>query len=188
MISTSDFKKGARFELDGAPWQIMEMSVHNPSARGAATLVKVKSRNLKTGQVLQKSFKSGDMFQEPDLNKMIVQYLYDEGEDLVFMDKDTYEQYNVRADLIGDARPWMNEEIELTLLQYNGDVINVELPQSVIATISTMEAGAKGDTASGKVLTKAVLENGVTIAVPTFIKEGQKIKVDPSDNSYLGRG
>ncbi|MDJ0837622.1 MAG: elongation factor P [Acidobacteriota bacterium] len=187
MISTNDFKKGVRYELEGAPWQVMEVSVHNPSARGAATLVKAKSRNLKTGQVLLKTFKAGEMLNEPDLNRMTVQYLYDEGEDLVFMDKDTYEQYNVRAELIGDARPWLNEEIELMLLQYNGEVINAELPQSVIATVSTVEAGAKGDTASGKVLAKAVLDNGVTIAVPTFIKEGQKIKVDPGTNSYLGR-
>ena len=187
MISTNDFKKGARFEQDGAPWQIMEHSVHNPSARGAATLVKVKARNLKTGQVLQKTFKSGEMFQEPDLTKLTVQYLYDEGDGSVFMDKETYEQFSVNNEMLTDVKPWLNEEIELTLLQYNGEVINVEMPQSLIVVVSTVEAGAKGDTASGKVLAKAYLENDVVIMVPTFVKEGQKIKVDPSTNTYLSR-
>lgn len=187
MISTSDFKKGVRFEHEGAPWHIMEQSVHNPSARGAATLVKVKARNLVTGQVLQKSFKSGEMFQEPDLNKMTVQFLYDEGEDLVFMDQDTYEQHSVSKTNLGDAVVWMTEGFVLDLLQYEGRIINVELPSSVVATVTMVESGAKGDTASGKVLSRAELDNGLPIQVPTFIKEGSQIKVDPSTNTYLGR-
>ena len=187
MISTTDFKKGVRFELDDAPWQIMEHSVHNPSARGAATLVKVKARNLKTGQVLQKSFKSGDMFQEPDLARLKVQFLYEEGEDMVFMDQETYEQHSLPKENLGDAIAWMTDGFELVLLQYNGNIINVELPQSVIATISTVEGGARGDTASGKVTSRATLENGVVIQVPTFIKEGNKVKIDPSTNAYLSR-
>jgi len=187
LISTSDFKKGARYELDGAPWQVMEHTVHNPSARGAATLVKVKARNLKTGQVLLKTFKSGEMFEEPDLAKFIVQFLFSEGDDVVFMDQETYEQHNVPKDLLGNAMNWLSDGFELTLLSYNNQIINIEMPQSAIATISTMEGGAKGDTASGKVMAKAVLDNGVELAVPTFVKEGQQIKVDPSTNTYLAR-
>ena len=188
MISTSDFKKGVRFEHDGGPWQVMEHSVHNPSARGAATLVKVKARNLATGQVLQKTFKSGEMFREPDLERFNVQFLYDEGDGAVFMNKDTFDQYNVPYETLGaSVRAWLNDEPALSLLQYNGNIISVELPQSVIATVTTVEAGARGDTASGKVTAKAVLENGVEIAVPTFIKEGQRVKVDPETNTYLSR-
>jgi len=187
LISTTDFKKGARYEQDGAPWQIMEHSVHNPSARGAATLVKVKARNLVTGQVMQKSFKSGDMFQEPDLARLKVQYLYDEGTDLVFMDRETYEQHNVPRETLGDSAVWMSEGFELELLQYNGAIITVDMPQSVMATISIVEAGARGDTASSKVMAKAILDNGLTIQVPSFVKEGTRIKVDPSTNTYLSR-
>ncbi len=187
MISTSDFKRGARYELDGAPWQVMEHTVHNPSARGAATLVKVKARNLKTGQVLLKTFKSGDMFDEPDLEKLNVQYLYAEGEDMVFMDQESYEQHNVPKELLGNGVKWMSDGVELTLLSYNGQIINIELPQSAVATVSTMEGGAKGDTASGKVMAKAILDNGVELAVPTFVKEGSQIKVDPSTNTYISR-
>jgi len=188
LISTSDFKKGARFEHEGAPWQVMEHSVHNPSARGAATLVKVKARNLATGQVLQKTFKSGEMFEEPDLERFTVQFLYDEGDSAVFMNKDTFEQHAVTNETLGErAREWLSEEIELNLLQYNGRIISVELPQSVVAGVSTVEAGARGDTASGKVMAKAYLDNGVEIAVPTFIKEGQRVKVDPETNTYLSR-
>ncbi len=187
MISTNDFKKGVRFEHDGAPWHVIEHSVHNPSARGAATLVKVKARNLVTGQVLQKSFKAGDMFEEPDLQRFKVQYLYDEGDGVVFMDQESYEQHSVPKTLLEDAAPWLSEGFELVLLQYKGKIVNLELPQSVIATVRTVEGGAKGDTASGKVTSRAVLENGVALQVPTFIKEGARIKVDPSANAYLSR-
>lgn len=187
MISTTDFKKGLRYEQDGAPWQVMEHSVHNPSARGAATLVKVKARNLVTGQVLQKTYKSGDMFNEPDLVKFKVQFLYREGENLVFMDQDSYEQHMVLSESLGEAIVWMNDGFELELLQFNGRIINVELPQSVLATIVTVESGARGDTASGKVSARATLDNGLAIQVPSFIKEGTRVKVDPSTNSYLSR-
>lgn len=187
LISTSDFKKALRYEEDGAPWQVIEHTVHNPSARGAATLVKVKARNLMTGQVLQKTYKSGEMFNEPDLEKMTATYLYDEGDDLVFMEQTNYEQYNVPRKMLDGADVWMTDGFELELLKYNGNIINIELPQSVVVTVSTVEAGAKGDTASGKVLARAELENGVMVMVPTFIKEGSQIKVDPNDNSYLGR-
>ena len=187
MISTSDFKKGLRYEEEGSPWQVMEHSVHNPSARGAATLVKVKARNLVTGQVLQKSYKSGQMFNEPDLSKLKVQFLYPEGDDMIFMDNESYEQYNVPKESLGDSTVWITEGFELELLRYNGNIINVELPQSVVATISSVEAGARGDTASGKVTARAQLDNGVYIQVPTFVKEGGRIKVDPSTNTYLSR-
>lgn len=187
MISTNDFKKGTRFEHEGAPWQVMEVTVHNPSARGAATLVKAKSRNLKTDQVLVKTFKSGEMFEEPDLNKIRVQYLYDEGEDVVFMDNETYEQFNVARSMFGESAAWFGENFELELLQYNGQFIQFELPNSVVATVSSIEMGAKGDTASGKVLSRCRLENGVEVMVPSFIKEGSVIRVDPTENAYLGR-
>lgn len=187
MITTNDLKKGARFEHEGAPWHVMEVSVHNPSARGAATLVKVKSRNLKTGQVLLKTFKSGEMLALPNLEKMTVQYLYPEGDDLVFMDQETYEQYNLPSTLLGEDAPWMTDGFELELLRYNGEVISYELPSSLVVTIRSVEQGAKGDTASGKVLSRGVLENGIEIMVPTFVKEGSQIKVDPTTNTYLGR-
>lgn len=187
MIHTSDFKKGVRFELERAPWQVMELSVHNPSARGAATLVKVKARNLKTGQVLQKTFKAGEVFEEPDLVRLKVQFLYEEGIDLVFMDQESYEQYHLAKEHLGAALPWMRDGFELHLLQYNGEIINIELPQSVEETVSMVEAGAKGDTASGKVKSRAVLANGVELQVPAFIREGTVVCVDPSTNAYLGR-
>lgn len=188
MISTNDFKKGTRFEQDRAPWQVMEVSVHNPSARGAATLVKAKARNLKTGQVLQKTFKAGEMLGEPDLDKLKVQFLYAEGEDFVFMDQETYEQHNLAKESMGNAGAWMDDGFELELLRYNGEIISVEMPQSVMVKMRSVEQGAKGDTASGKVLSRGVLENGIEIMVPTFIKEGSMVKVDPSNNTYLSRG
>jgi len=187
LISTSDFKKGLRYEQDGAPWQVMEHTVHNPSARGAATLVKVKARNLITGQVLQKTYKAGELFDEPDLAKFHVQFLFEEGDDLVFMNNETYEQYHLPKENLGEALAWMGDGFELDLLQYNGRIINIELPQSVVAEVAMVEAGARGDTASGKVTAKATLTNGVVLQVPSFVREGTKIKVDPSSNTYLSR-
>ena len=187
MISTSDFKKGLRFEQEGIPWQVLEHSVHNPSARGAATLVKVKARNLISGQVLQKTFKSGDMFEEPDLTRLKVQYLYEDGDDFIFMDQDSYEQHALAKEKLGNAAVWLQDGFELELFQFNGAIINFEMPQSLLVKVDIVEAGAKGDTASGKVLARAQLENGLTIMVPTFVKEGSQIKVDPTSNTYLSR-
>ena len=187
LISTNDFKKGFRFEENDTPWTVLEHTVHNPSARGAATLVKVRARNMVTGQVLMKTYKAGETFQEPDLQKLRVQFLYEEGENLVFMDQETYEQHSLSKEKIGAAARWLGDGFELELLQYNGRIINIDLPASVEIKVAAVEGGAKGDTASGKVFSKAYLENGIEIQVPTFIKEGNLIKVDPSSNTYLGR-
>lgn len=187
MISTSDFKKGARYEEEGVPYQVLEFTVHNPSARGAATLVKAKVRNLVTRQVLQKTYKSGDQFALPDLVTRTVQFLYKEGEDYVFMDQENYEQYAVGDQVVGDMVPWLSDGFEVKLMSFNGDFIHLEPPSSVLVKVSYVEPAAKGDTASGKVLAKARLENGVELQVPAFVKEGSEIKVDPSNNEYLGR-
>ena len=187
MITTSDFKKGLRFENEGAPWQVLEHTVHNPSARGAATLVKVKARNLITGQVLQKTFKAGETFDEADLQKLKVQFLYEEGEDMVFMDMDSYEQHHFAKEKLDDVLPWLTDGFELHLLRYRGEIINIEMPPSVTAKVISVEAGARGDTATGKVTSRAVLENGINLTVPAYLKEGVEVKVDPATNSYLGR-
>ena len=187
MISTNDFKKGLRFEHEGAPWQTMEITVHNPSARGAATLVKVKSRNLLTGQVLLKTFKAGEVFEEPDLVKSEVSFLFDQGDEIVVMDEQTYEQYTLEKDKVGDKVIWMSDGLKFQLLWYKGEVIQIELPDSVEVTVSSIEGGAKGDTASGRVLSKAVLENGFEIQIPTYVKEGARIKVNPVLGSFISR-
>jgi elongation factor P len=187
MIKTSDFKKGLRFELEGAPWQIMDISIHNPTARGAGTLVKTKVRNLLTDQVLQKTFKAGEMFQVPDLKKTEVRFLYDQGDEIVVMDEETYEQHHIAHEKVADYLPWLNDTVIVSLLWYNGEIIQIELPDSVEIEVSAIEGGAKGDTASGKVLSKAELVNGVQLQVPSFIKEGSRIRVNPNTGEYLSR-
>ncbi len=187
MISTSDFKKGMRYEDEGVPFQVMEFTVHNPSARGAATLVKAKVRNLISGQVLQRTYKSGDMFTQPDLSVRQVQFLYPDGSDFVFMDQETYEQYSVSPAIIGSLTDWLSDGFEAKLMSFNGQFIQVEPPTSLVVAVSYVEPAAKGDTASGKVMAKARLANGIEMLVPAFIKEGSEIKVDPSTNEYLGR-
>ena len=136
---------------------------------------------------LETNFEERAAIYEPDLARLRVQFLFEEGTDRVFMDQETYEQHNVPRETLGDAAVWMTDGFELELLQYNGRIINVDLPGSVSAVISTVESGARGDTASGKVTARATLENGVVLQVPTFIKEGTRVKVDPTTNTYLSR-
>src|SRR5690606_13737783 len=114
-----------------------------------------------------------EMFDEPDLQKMTVQFLYNEGDELVFMDQATYEQYPLPKEMLGEeVLPWLTDGFQLELLKYNGEIISKELPNHVFSTVASVESGTKGDTASGKVMSKAILDNGVVIQVPTYIKEG----------------
>jgi len=187
VITTSDFKKGLRYEHEGSPWQVMEVTIHNPSARGAATLVKAKSRNLLTDQVLLKTFKAGETFDEPDLNKTEVSFLYDQGDDIVVMDSESYEQYTIEKSKIGEQVIWMVEDFVFHILWYEGVPIQFELPDSVEVKVSTVESGAKGDTASGKVLSRAVLENGFPMQVPSYVKPDSKIKINPRNGTFISR-
>ena len=186
MISTSDFKKGARFEEDNAPWQVMEHSVHNPSARGAATLVKVKARNLKTGQVLQKSYKSGEMFPEPDLNRLNVSFLYEEGEDMVFMDTETYEQIELPAELLGDRRPFLQDGMTIVVEFYEAEALNATVPQKVTCKVVETEPVVKGQTAANS-FKPAILDNGVKVMVPPFVGQDEDIIVNTETMEYSER-
>lgn len=184
MITTADFSKGVRILIDGEPYMILEHTTQTPSARGAATLVKFKARNLLTGQLISDSVKAGAKYEQPDIRFAKVQYLYDEGPDAVFMDTETYEQFNLAREVIGESAKYLSEDLEIKAIFFNDNVVNVELPNYVELEIVMVEPGTRGNTASGSVTTPAELSNGVRIQVPLHIKSGQRILVDTRDDSF----
>jgi elongation factor P len=187
MISTSDFKKGARILVDGEPYSIESISISTPTARGAATLVRCKLRNIVSGVQTDKTFKGGDKFQVPDVSMRKIQFLYDDGESCHFMDTENYDQFSMANESIEDIRPWLVEEMRLDSVLWNDNVTGVSLPQYVEAVVDMVGAGSRNDTAGGKNLKEATLTNGLTIKVPLFIDSGEKIVVDPSTGEFVKR-
>jgi elongation factor P len=187
MITTSDFKKGARILIDGDPYAIMETQTQTPSARGAATLVKVKVRNLKSGQVFDKSFKSGEKFKEPDLEKKGVQFLYDEGEALVFMDMVSYDQFTVPKEELGDKALYLTDGMELKAMFFEGSILDLDLPPTVEFEVVEVEPGTKGDTVQGSATKPATLSNGMRVQVPLYIETGEVIRISTKDGKFSER-
>jgi elongation factor P len=178
MIATGDFKRGARILVEGEPYTIDEYTTQSPSARGAATLVKVRLRHVVTGQVSDRTFKAGDRFDEPDVAIRSVQYLYRDGDGFHFMDQQSYDQFTLTAEVLGELTPWLTENLEVTAVLYNGHAVGVTLPAFIEAEVDMVGGGSRGDTASGKNLKDATLTNGKTIKVPLFIESGERILVD----------
>ena len=191
MISTSDFKKGVRVELDNAPWTIVNVTTQSPSARGASTLVKVRLKNILTGLVSDRTFKSGDRVAVPDLEMRSVQYLYqtpeDDDEVYYFMDTLSYEQFELRGKDLEGVKNWLTENLEVKAVFYNARVVGIELPQFVELEIDTVEPGSRGDTASGSVTTAAYTTSGIRVQVPLFIKGGDRIRIDTGTGQFKDR-
>ena len=191
MLTTADFKKGLRIELDGAPWTVVKTSTQSPSARGAATLVKARLKNVLTGQVSDRSFKSGDKFAEPDLQMRPSQYLYSEpdGSETIyhFMDSGNYEQFALRDSELDDTAQWLSENLDVKAVLYNDSVVGIELPQFVEFEVETVEPGSRGDTASGSVTTAAYTTTGIRVQVPLFVKAGDTIRVDTTTGAFKDR-
>ena len=187
MITTSDFKKGLRILIDGDPYTILECIVQTPSARGASSLAKIKARNLRTGQVFDKTIRTGEKFDEPDLERRPLQYLYNDGENLVFMDQGTYDQVMVTPEELGDDAQYLFENMELKALFFEGRILELELPASLEYDIVDVEPGTRGDTAHGGVTKPAVLSNGMKVQVPLFVKPGERIRVSTRDCKFVER-
>lgn len=186
MINSSDMKRGVLLDLDGAPWEIIDCQFQTPSARGASTLTKIKIRNLKNGLVQSKTYRGGEMVPTADCERRKVQYLYKDGEGFVFMDMETYDQFTLSADVIGDAAGYLLDGMEVRSLLYNGTVINVELPLVVELKVVETSPAIKGATAQAQ-LKPATLETGVKVMVPPYLTEGEIIRVDTRENRFVGR-
>ena len=184
MISSNDFRTGVTVELDGSVWRVVEF-LHVKPGKGSA-FVRTKLKNVQTGNTVDKTFRAGETVPQANLEKRTMQHTYKDGEELVFMDMQTYEETRMNIESLGDRTNFLKEEMEVNVIFWDDKVLEVELPTSVILEITDTDPGVKGDTATGG--TKpAILETGAQVMVPLFISIGEKIKVDTRDGSYLGR-
>jgi elongation factor P len=186
MAEATQIKRGDILDLDGAPWLVTDVSSHTPSARGASLLVKVKVKNLATGQSLAKTYRGGDAVEVADCEKRAIQFLYRQDEDYVFMDLETYDQFNLAADVLADATGYLLDGLEARSLLYNGQVLTVELPVTVELEVVETAPSVKGATAQAQ-LKPATLETGLVIQVPPYLTAGERIKVDTRDGRFVER-
>ena len=183
-LDTSRFRNGLKIELDGEPFTIVYFQHVKPGKGGA--FVRTKLKNLKTGRVLDRRFRSGEKVEAADIEDRKMQYLYQDGEQLVFMDSESYDQIPFTSEQVGDARKYLLENTDVDVLFWRGQPINIELPSFIEAAIRQCEPGVKGDTASGG--TKpATLETGAIVQVPLFLKQGERIRVDTRTGQYVER-
>jgi elongation factor P len=183
-VDTSGFKNGLKIELDGDPY-VMTFFQHVKPGKGGA-FVRTKLKNLKTGRQFEKTFRAGEKVEEADVAENKMQYLYPEGDSLVFMDNATYDQMPISREQLGDSVNYLKENTEVSVILYKGQPISIELPQFIVAAITQTDPGMKGDTASGA--TKpATIETGAVIQVPLFIKEGENVRVDTRTGAYVER-
>jgi elongation factor P len=184
VISTTDFKKGLKIEIDGEPCMILDFQHFKPGKGGA--FMRTKWKNLLTGAVVEKNFRSGVKFERPDLETRVLQYLYHDGTAYVFMDMTSYEQLTVEESLLEDQGPFLRESQEYKVLLYKGRPLDLELPAAEILEVVETDPGIKGDTVSNT--TKpATLETGLVVNVPLFINVGERVKIDTRSREYLGR-
>lgn len=185
VIDTSEFRKGMKIEIDGEPFEIVEFQ-HVKPGKGSA-FVRTSIRSLLSGRVLQPTMKSGDKVGRPDIEEKEMQYLYLQGEDYYFMDTKNYEQTFVNGAVLNEAKNFLKENINVSILFYNGKAIGVSLPNSVDLKVAKCDPGVRGDTVSGA--TKpATLETGFVVNVPLFINEGDVLKIDTREGGkYLTR-
>jgi elongation factor P len=183
-LDTSDFKNGLKIDLDGSPYVIVYFQHVKPGKGGA--FVRTKIKNLLNGKTVDKTFRAGEKVGEPDIEEKTMQYLYQDGEDRIFMDSKDYDQIPITDDVIGDSARFLLENAEVDVLFWKGRPVNIELASFVEITIRQSDPGVKGDTSSGA--TKpATLETGAVIQVPLFLKEGEKVRVDTRTGEYCER-
>jgi elongation factor P len=185
LISTSDFRKGLKIEFKSEPCEIIDFQ-HVKMGRGGA-IVRTKMKSLKTGSILEQTFRSGEKLETPQVEEKKMQYLYMQYGMYYFMDEETYEQIPLTSDQLGDAKKFLKENTVATILYYKGTPLSVELPTFVeLVVTNTDPVGFKGDTASGS-NKPATLETGALVRVPFHINEGDIIKVDTRTSEYIER-
>jgi elongation factor P len=184
MIDVNDLRKGITFEFDGTLYKVIEYHHHKPG-RGNAT-IRVKALNMRTGTTLEKTFQSGDRVQDVRLEFHNAQYLYTDGQLYHFMDLDSYEQYAISSEVLGEMASYLTENLEVKLTFYEDEPLDVELPTSVDMKITQAEIAVRGDTATG-VTKRVTTETGLNVQVPNFVNEGDTIRVDTRNGTYVTR-
>ncbi len=184
MISSNDFRPGVSIVLDGSVWRVVDF-LHVKPGKGSA-FVRTTLKNVQSGKQLEKTFRAGETVPQATLEKITMQHTYKEGDEFVFMDMETYEEGRLTSAQIGDRVKYLKDGMEVNVIRWGEQVLEVELPNSVVLEIVQTDPGVKGDTATGG--TKpATLETGAIIMVPLFIAQGERIKIDTREDKYLGR-
>jgi len=184
MIDTGDVRKGSTLDIDGKLVKVIDFS-HNKQGRGSAQL-RMSLKDLRTGSNTQVTVMAGTKFQSVRLERQHVQFLYREGTHFHFMDTETYDQIILDEGTVAETAPFFKEQAVIDLLTYNGEPIDIELPTSVVLTITQTDPGFKGDTATGG-NKPATLETGLVVNVPLFLSEGDQVKVDTRSGEYIER-
>jgi elongation factor P len=184
MISSNDFRTGVSIVLDGSVWRVVEF-LHVKPGKGSA-FVRTKLKNVQSGNVVERTFRAGETVPQAILEKRVMQHTYRDGDDYVFMDMETYEEGRLSAGEIGDRVKYLKEGMEANVVRWEDQVLEVELPNSVVLEVTETDPGVKGDTATGG-SKPAIVETGAQVMVPLFISVGEKIKIDTRNDSYLGR-
>ncbi|MFL5871817.1 MAG: elongation factor P [Solirubrobacterales bacterium] len=185
MISTNQFKNGSHIEVDGSVYRIVEFQHVKPGKGGA--FVRSKLRRLDDGSVIDRTFRAGEKFRPVRTETRKMQYLYDSGEMAVFMDTQSYEQLEIPRDSIAEEMRWVLANDTVDLLLVDERPAGVQVPSAVDLTVAQTDPGLKGDTASGGGTKPATLESGVTVQVPLFVNEGDRVRVDTRSGEYLSR-
>jgi len=184
MIDVNDLRKGVTFELDSGLYKVLEYSHHKPG-RGNAT-IRIKARNLRSGGTIEKTFQSGERVPEARLEYHMAQFLYSDGEVYYFMDQENYEQYPLRADILGEYTGYLKEEMPVKLTFFGTEALDIELPTTVDLKIIQADIAVRGDTATG-VTKNVTVETGVQVQVPNFVNDGDTIRVDTRTGTYVTR-
>ena len=184
MISIGDLRRGIVIELDHELWQVLEFH-HIKMGRGSAQ-IRIKLKNIKRGQTVERTFQAGEKWPRAILDTRPVQFLYEDGSDYHFMENETYEQFHMTADQLGDVTDYLTEGMTLDRTTYEGETIGVELPVSVELKVVETEPGFAGDTQSGA-KKPATTESGLIVQVPIFVDEGDTIRVDTRTGEYQTR-
>lgn len=184
-VSTGDVRGGFKVEIEGEPYVVISNEFVKPGKGQPFNRIRVKQ--LKTGRVTEKTFKSGEKLDLADVEEAKMRMLYKEGDDVIFMDDNTFDQVNVPLNMLGDNAQWLIEEVIYDVTFYKGQPIDINPPTFMEMKITETAPGVRGDTASGRVLKPAIVESGAKVQVPIFIEEGEKIKVDTRTGEYVSR-
>jgi elongation factor P len=185
-VNVTELSRGDILEIDGDPWQATEVQSQTPSARGASLLVKAKVKNLRTGQTLAKTWRGGETVTTAEVDYRPAQYLYRQGDDFVFMDLVSFEQTALDAGQVGEAAGYLLENVEVKTVLFQERVIALNLPMTVDLVVKETTPSMKGATAQAQ-LKPAMVETGISVLVPSYIEEGERIRVDTRDGRFVER-
>lgn len=184
MILSNDARPGTYLQVEHTPFQVVEYTHVKPGKGGA--FIRLKLRNLKVGTVIERTFNSGEKLEVPDVEEKRMQYLYQQGEEFMFMDQDTYDQIALSRETLGNAVKWLKENMTVEMLMHQGEAMGIELPTKVELKIVSTISAVRGNTVNN-VTKEATLETGAIVQVPMFIEEGTVVRIDTRTGEYLER-